>query len=228
MRSLRKTSARIKLLSFREDATDAVEILSLAFVDGVQVLNDCAIELTASAILVVGKIATGLLQGALKRAIGRSHHVDAGKRCQIETVPKVDDRADDCRIRHLRPLPRDRSVCVIEPPSRIGFPEVDSPSKPVVVVLAAAKSASSEQPLRNGRVAAMISKDKTRREAWRLLSRRVRPGEVARGRQDTLGFQRFEGGRFRSGRFFGVAASGFPKGVFDPLDRGNGASLFCP
>lgn len=134
-----------------------------------QTADDSAVEVSAKPVRTIpGKLDTNA-HTCCQTVISDLQPLNARRRRQIETEPEFNDCTDDERIVDPTTLARDCFLRKIEAAPRIRLPEVNTGTKPIVVVIARTKRFSEEYSLADLTVAAVISKDECRSEPVQKL-----------------------------------------------------------
>ena len=91
--------------------------------------------------------------------VGTPQRVDPGSGGQIETQSKLDHRANEERIADCVWPSARRFAGKVEGARRIGFPEVDSRSEPIVLIVAGVECRSLKKALADLPIASVIAED---------------------------------------------------------------------
>jgi len=146
-----------------------------------------------------------------ERIKGRPHHVDPDRSHEIEAISKVDDRTDNCGLLDFRARTFHRLGCKIEHSLWIGFPKINSPPQPVIIVLAFLERITRQKSLGDDIVASVGAKHEAGSEAAQSALRRVGFCESASLRQDAFTVKGVHSWGLRFGSFLGVCFCGCAK-----------------
>jgi hypothetical protein len=169
----------------------------LGLQDTMQATNDSTIKIATKSVRTVpGKLDTAN-RGTCRQTVVRDlDPLNAHGRCQVEAQPEFNHRTDNERLADVTALPGGRFPRKIEAPLRIRLPEINSGTKPIVVVATRAKRPSQKYSLSDLTVAAVIAKNENRSEAVQELS--VVSGDAARFGVDALRHEGLHRNRTRS------------------------------
>jgi hypothetical protein len=165
----------VNSIPFYKDALYRVEGLKAAcFTDFMEVTNNRAVELSKYQILAarVGRHINIRCAAIIQEvSIHCGNRLNADRRRQIKTEAHLDRRTHHKWFFNLVRLALPPSLQLLrkfQAASRVCFPEVDSWSKPIVVVLTGNKRGASDQGLANIAVTPVISKDECTGKSMQL------------------------------------------------------------
>ncbi len=188
-----------------------------------QATNDSTIEVSTKSVRAVsGKFNASDSRTLRQTGVRDFGPLDACGCCQIKAKPEFNDRAYNERVVDVIALPGARFPRKIKAPLWIGLPEINTGTKPIVVVVARTKGLSRKYSFSNLTVAAVIAKNECRSETVQELS--VVFGDAARFGVDTL---RHESLQRNCGRFCYLRCKGSGR-FFKMLKRRRTADVFNP
>ena len=133
--------------------------------DGVDHLNNRAIQSPHETVGgIVGQLDTAGCSEFCEGAVGSTDLIDSGGGREIQTQAKRNHRANDERLLDTGRAAFPGLAGEVEATKRIGFPEIDPRTQPVIVVIALLERLARQNPLANGLVAAVVTENETRSE----------------------------------------------------------------
>jgi hypothetical protein len=163
--SLEEARPFVDRAAFEEYALHGVDRLIVSVApDGVDHLNNRAIQLPQQAIgCVVGQFDTSSRSGFRQRAVSSADLFDSGSGREIQAQAKRYHRANDERL--LDPGRAFPGLAgEIETAKRVGFPEIDPRTQPVIVVIALLERLSRQDSFAHGLLASVVAENETRSE----------------------------------------------------------------
>ena len=158
---------------------------ALCLKNAVQAANYCAIKVaSASVCTVCGQLYASGGGAPYQAVVCDPHPLDSCGSSQIEAQPKLQDGADYERILDAGRFPSSCLSREIQTSLRVGLPEINPWTQPIIVVVARAEGVPSEKPLPDPAVATVIAKNKRRSETVQWLT--VVLSELARLGIDAL------------------------------------------
>jgi hypothetical protein len=180
-----KPGAGIDRRAFGENASHSIDGRErLRLQNAMQAANDSAVEISAKSVRIISGQFDANSRTCRQAVISDLYPLNARRRCQVEAKPEFDDRADNEWLVDVAALPRSRFPRKIETPPRIRFPEINTGTKPIIIVVARTKRLSQKYSLADLTVAPVIAKNECRSEPVQELS--VVFGEAPRSRVDAF------------------------------------------
>ena len=94
--------------------------------------------------------------------MGGSNLLDPGSGRQVQAQAQRDDRADDEWLLDVRAAPFFGLASEVETAKWVGFPEIDSGTEPVVIVVALLEGLAFKDSFANGLIASVVAENETR------------------------------------------------------------------
>jgi hypothetical protein len=161
-----EAGARVNRFSFDENALDRVDRRLAAIApDLVKHLNHKVVQGPQQQIQWIPryrKFARG--RHMEKSLIDFCYLCDSGCGRQIETKAERDDCANHEWSPYSRTEPAAQLAREIEAPLRIRFPEVDTGSQPIVIIVTRGERCALKQPFADSLIAAVVAEDEARRK----------------------------------------------------------------
>lgn len=133
--------------------------------DGVDHLNDRAIQLLSEAVgRVLRQFDAACRSESREVAVCGANLFHSGGRREIQAQPKRYHRANHKRLLDFRGAAFPSLAGEVETTKRVGFPEIDPRTQPVIIIIALLERLASKNSLANGFVAAVVAENETRSE----------------------------------------------------------------
>src|SRR5208337_3071326 len=94
--------------------------------------------------------------------MGSSNLLDPGSSRQVQAQAQRDDRADDERFLDVQGATPSGLASEVETAKWVGFPEIDSRTEPVVIVVALLEELAFQDSFANGPIASVVTENETR------------------------------------------------------------------
>ena len=163
---LKEAGPLVNRAAFEKYAFHRIDGLILPLApDGVDHLNNRAIQPPHEAVGgIVGHFDTASGSGFCQRSVGSAELFDSCRGREIQAQAKRYHRANDERLLDPGRAAFPGLAGEIEPTKRVGFPEIDPRTQPIIIVIALLEGLARQNPFAYGLLASVVAENETRSE----------------------------------------------------------------